>query len=1816
MLRRLKKQLEALGAGESILLPVMVHDQELLFLVHRKAASVFRFVVINTDPEGGLKHHAVTADTSSAKLKFRSSLVLDNIPEAQALDDVFWMAVYNLSIQRSGPEDVTRFYDIMLPFLTGKSLEESLVEAHTAAEAAGGEDGETSGTFGDWRSPQRSNTSYVRCLLEAVNCMLRSRNVGAIDCKVVGVAIRSQFVEFIKHDLMQVRPDENGAKIIEMSCAQLSYSAAKLADLWDNQSESQSESSGEGTEQSEPARDEFDDLLNGFVDAGAAEDGEKKMTGVQRRWAAIDEIRQLVSQVVSQVVGVLEDAVVPPPVLRLTGPEDGEQNPGCVDAEEGTDDPALVQSYDMLCPEVEQVPPDPGQAVPTPPYTAIDFTQVPRRVETRAEAVDALRVCDRMCALVENQQHCIKNRKFLIPSFIQHVMTTVVPMPKPRAIGEDARSRIAAERGRKRRAEQCRVVLVAREILTFRDEEAAAAAAAATAAAEVAAQAAAAADGGSDQPDGITETTGAEAEAEDQSATDTRHEDQLLMRALLDAAATAAVESVANETQRLAVFEERFVPTTGVGVDQTAVGCVILTFADPEDAKSALQSIKPRSQVLAIVARPWAEAGPKFQIAPPDLSEGDTADSLPQPDLARGAAEEEALARQATCIWDQEITYGLQESLLATLHRLMEHFAAAAVSIPQNRAFDAVCCVVPGCIAAIADSVMRRAATDHPSAACTHLFGCTTKGKQLGLPGYGLDVGSFAVQTATCQIHAPELVAARTAVLDYFRSPSQRRLDKIYDWERDFMLRPTRPGVKYMRSILRESANSAAGVGQDAQGTGASGIVLMLLTRAPTSSVIQKDYSEFFAYRDIAFWWKWFLNPDLSTFPNNPVTMATIGAGTELAEIPRMSMQLNWNWDGQQYQITAAGISQSGALHCAPNPAQYVNKPLPTARWPSTATPSFHVAKPAIRGEDDIIYRKNLPSFADDEVVDTAGKTVEASLLESAASKQHHATLVRRSKATGARAETAQHALPREGSADAKQSSLSQRDSELLLSFLTVPYIRMPLVLQFFSSNDRIHKLCSHKLRGILDAVLFEPQACLEAHVTDVEPVVVPTKHPNLLASPYGLLLNELVHSPATAIRCICSLLQAALALDTGAVCDIDAIDFNVAVDIILYVARLGSRVDNYIAFLLDYIDSPEDSTNGPLRSVWLDEYGIAALRAGQVSLRSMLRDKYDVVIEDYLRKLHLETSMYPEDEGLVDRNTRLACDLHAHKLLIHRNHHREPGQGSAAAGLTPADSQMARSLTASFVFLTTRHTFGKVVRAMGQLLVPETDLYEILSTTRRSVIAWCASQRQAALDWMMQTALQVSTSSTGSLRASAEIVDAQNRWSRITGPRSCGRFVVSSVRTIGVDNSSSSTDGDAVDDDMPELSRQQSVSSAFADVPESTEWGVEMDLQLGQMTLRSRHLSALPPSIAGHADVVELFGDATIQASTIETAEHRSRYSLVGLGHEIQHWGTQHTSCAPLSDQWERMYDPAELYESEQWLVPIFEPVRRAMFAGPNPKPMTFMLPERPLPDNAEVAVLMGVHQELGGPYKLIYLFRAFKCLHIYECVSHGREYFWVLHLTTDTRYTLKDMQPDDSDRRAPYPAWWERGSGSPYPSGPPGGALCTNLMSGNMSSSLVIVRDTSHSDNLSGGREVYIPAHLLQGLIPSVLLEQYRFWQDDTNRNDLRATGERVFRGYPKNEATTTIVVVRLGPLGDCERVGHKVANAVYDTTGLPGRTVRVLRKSKAGLTATMQRLRQVANLVENASLLAKKKRVRRKHELNLEDAQDVRIHTQSPP
>jgi len=89
---------------------------------------------------------------------------------------------------------------VLIPFLTGKPLETSLWETEVAADA-----NEDPGAFGEWASPQRSDTAYVRCLFHAIRHMLKSKGMDILQTKQVLLALRAQLVSMIDNDLQFVR---------------------------------------------------------------------------------------------------------------------------------------------------------------------------------------------------------------------------------------------------------------------------------------------------------------------------------------------------------------------------------------------------------------------------------------------------------------------------------------------------------------------------------------------------------------------------------------------------------------------------------------------------------------------------------------------------------------------------------------------------------------------------------------------------------------------------------------------------------------------------------------------------------------------------------------------------------------------------------------------------------------------------------------------------------------------------------------------------------------------------------------------------------------------------------------------------------------------------------------------------------------------------------------------------------------------------------------------------------------------------------------------------------------------------------------------------------------------------------------------------------------------------------------------------------------------------------------------------------------------------------------------------------------------------
>jgi hypothetical protein len=104
---------------------------------------------------------------------------------------------------------------------------------------------------------------------------------------------------------------------------------------------------------------------------------------------------------------------------------------------------------------------------------------------------------------------------------------------------------------------------------------------------------------------------------------------------------------------------------------------------------------------------------------------------------------------------------------------------------------------------------------------------------------------------------------------------------------------------------------------------------------------------------------------------------------------------------------------------------------------------------------------------------------------------------------------------------------MSQRDTELIASYLTAPYIRIPLCLAYFSSQEHINLLGVKQLRSILDGVLFEP-SLWQPNEPKIAPLTIPAPDRKHLATPWYTLchflsfLVPLVHSLVWSFVAVC----------------------------------------------------------------------------------------------------------------------------------------------------------------------------------------------------------------------------------------------------------------------------------------------------------------------------------------------------------------------------------------------------------------------------------------------------------------------------------------------------------------------------------------------------------------------------------------------------------------------------------------------------------------------------------------------------------------------
>jgi len=100
--------------------------------------------------------------------------------------------------------------------------------------------------------------------------------------------------------------------------------------------------------------------------------------------------------------------------------------------------------------------------------------------------------------------------------------------------------------------------------------------------------------------------------------------------------------------------------------------------------------------------------------------------------------------------------------------------------------------------------------------------------------------------------------------------------------------------------------------------------------------------------------------------------------------------------------------------------------------------------------------------------------------------------------------------------------ALTEEESLKLISLMTAPYLRIPLILSFFAQNH-VESLLTRNLRNIMEITVFET-----GHYShNPNPVMsVPARDPGSLGVRYGLLVQELSTAPDATITPILSLLQ------------------------------------------------------------------------------------------------------------------------------------------------------------------------------------------------------------------------------------------------------------------------------------------------------------------------------------------------------------------------------------------------------------------------------------------------------------------------------------------------------------------------------------------------------------------------------------------------------------------------------------------------------------------------------------------------------------------
>ncbi|KAG6968861.1 hypothetical protein JG688_00005595 [Phytophthora aleatoria] len=508
-----------------------------------------------------------------------------------------------------------------------------------------------------------------------------------------------------------------------------------------------------------------------------------------------------------------------------------------------------------------------------------------------------------------------------------------------------------------------------------------------------------------------------------------------------------------------------------------------------------------------------------------------------------------------TCMWRQSVTKDMQLRCLNHLHSLLMILGSVWQSVEQpSRQFDSERALAALCVLSIYDAVVRTPAADEPLEISLMM-------EEEG--GYVLAhtfcKANFSVQklTSAMEFARPNFCVVRGQVLAYFHSQDAKGKRQLFDYhmpEDKIEVKKYSTTLLFFRQLMERFHYPLIDPNNQTPPTEMEALMEWFCS---DTTPMADDHPEVGLTRDLVMVVKFL------------ATMET----KEVELMRRRTAHQHW----QMWQLS---FDDSSATHRRNFfGMRGLNRIL-------HATLKWEVVN--FRGSDQDIADVEVEGFMERKVYFGEGPVITSPANLSALLVKSSSNASAGSLPTVITEDDIMHLtdLP------AYNGTLSAEESEYLMSYLTVPYTRIPLVVSFFSSRDRVTYLFNPMLQQLFRAVLFEGGDWVSDEKAE-EISHVPLRKSNLvmheeaihmtfdarvhhqkcedhLGTMNGLLLNELIHAPEAIVVPLLKMLDAVKELGEASVHSADA-------RFILFMIKLGVDVLRYMTFALDRCIAGDD---------------------------------------------------------------------------------------------------------------------------------------------------------------------------------------------------------------------------------------------------------------------------------------------------------------------------------------------------------------------------------------------------------------------------------------------------------------------------------------------------------------------------------------------------------------------------------------------------------------------------------------------------------------